>query len=455
MVDLRGKRVLVVGLGKSGTAAIEALLSLGASCAVQDAKSVEKLEPKLLEMLEKNNIAHYLGIEPGPSEQFDMLVLSPGVPPALRFIQNAKQNGSGIIGELELAFRMSKGKFIAITGTNGKTTTTTLVGEIFKNAGKDAYVAGNIGLPVTSVVRETKDDSWIITETSSFQLETIKNFKPVISAFLNISPDHLDRYKNMQNYIGAKAKIFENQNENDYFIVNYDEKEIYELSSKCKAKVIPFSRVTALEDVGVFIKEDKITIGNEDGELIEVCAAGDLLIPGAHNLENALAATAIAYFAGISVPVIAETLSTFAGVEHRLEFCRELEGVRFINDSKGTNPDASIKAVEAIKGPIILIAGGADKNLKFEAFIEAFGDKVKHMMLLGATAENIKETAERKGFNKSIILKNMEECVNAAFESAEPGYTVLLSPACASLDMYSCFEERGVHFKNCVMKLGS
>jgi UDP-N-acetylmuramoylalanine--D-glutamate ligase len=205
----------------------------------------------------------------------------------------------------------------------------------------------------------------------------------------------------------------------------------------------------------VFVKNDRIVVRDEDGKWTEICGTEELLIPGAHNLENALAGTAIAHCAGISGTVIAETLRTFKGVEHRLELCREFNGVRFINDSKGTNPDASIKAVEAVDAPVILIAGGFDKNANFEEWIETFGGKVKHMMLLGATAKKIKETAERKGFYQCVILKDMEACVNAAFAAAVPGDTVLLSPACASWDMYACFEERGEHFKNCVKRLGS
>jgi len=454
MINFEGKKVLVVGLGKSGIASVELLISLGALCAVYDTKRIEKVDAKLVEMFRKNNIDCYFGTEPAQNDIFDVLVLSPGVPPELNFIQRAKQNGSEVIGEMELAFIAAKGKFVSITGTNGKTTTTTLVGEMFKNAGKDTFVVGNIGIAATSVAKDTKDSSWIIAETSSFQLETIKTFKPYISAFLNITPDHLDRHKNMHSYIAAKAKIFENQDENDYFVINYDAKEIYGLHTTCKAKVVPFSRVSALE-FGAFVKDGTITIGNKSGETVEICRTDELLMPGTHNIENALAGAAMAYFAGISASVIARTLKTFAGVEHRLEFCRELNGVRFINDSKGTNPDASIKAIEAVGGEIILIAGGYDKNSEFEEFIDAFGDKVKHMVLLGDTAQKIKKTAESKGFDRNTIVKDMNECVDVAFELAMPGYTVLLSPACASLDMYSCFEERGEHFKNCVMNLES
>jgi len=451
-MDLKGKKVLIVGFGKTGVSVLDVLLPMGAICFVQDAKSEDKIDAKLLDMLKNNNIKCYFGTEPEPFEKFDMLVMSPGVPTDLGFIKQAEQNGSEIIGEIELAYRICKGKFVSITGTNGKTTVTTLVGEIFKNDNKDTFVVGNIGFPVTSISHETKEDSWNITETSSFQLETIRGFKPYISAFLNISPDHLDRYKTMQNYINSKARIFEYQDENDYFVVNYDDKEVYKTASNCKAKIVPFSRVCELP-FGVFVKENKITVANEKGELIEICGADELRLIGGHNLENALASVAIAYFAGISTDAIAKTLKTFTGVEHRVEFCGEIQGVKFINDSKGTNIDASVKAIEAISGSIILIAGGYDKKLEFDELIDAFSGKVKYMTLLGTTAKKIKETAERKGFYNNVILNNMEECVTMAFELAKPGDTVLLSPACASMDMYSGFEERGEHFKKCVSLL--
>ena len=451
-MNLTNKRILIVGLGKSGTSVLDLILPMGAICAVQDSKSEDKIEPKLLAKLKENNIECFFSRVPDSSEKFDMLVLSPGVPPELDFIKNAEQNGSEIIGEVELAYRMSKGNFVAITGTNGKTTTTTLVGEIFKNDNKDTFVVGNIGRTVTSIVHETKGESWIITETSSFQLETIRGFKPRISAFLNISPDHLDRYHNMQNYINSKARIFEYQDENDYFVVNYDDKQVYEIVPNCKAKVVPFSRLSEL-DFGVFVKDNEITIADVSGSLISVCRADELVMLGTHNLENALASIAIAYFAGISISAIAKTLKTFSGVEHRVEFCGEINGVKFVNDSKGTNVDSSKRAIEAINGSIILIAGGYDKKVEFDELFDAFSGKVKHVMLIGTTAIQLKETAERKGFYDNIILKDMEECVQKAFELAEPGDTILLSPACASQDMYLNFEERGAHFKSCVKKL--
>ena len=451
-MNLKGKKVLIVGLGKTGTSVLDLLLPMGVICAVQDSKSEDKIAPDLLAKLKENSIESFLGRLPDPSEKFDMLIVSPGVPTELDFIQKAQQNGTEIIGEVELAFRMSRGNFVAITGTNGKTTTTTLVGEIFENDKKDTFVVGNIGTTVTSIAHETKDESWIITETSSFQLETIRGFKPRISAFLNISPDHLDRYGNMQRYIASKARIFEYQDENDYFVVNYDDKQVYEIVPNCKAKVVPFSRLSELT-FGVFVKDDQITIADGNGDLIKVCRTDELVMLGTHNLENALASTAIAHFAGVSTESIAKTLKTFSGVEHRVEFCGEINGVKFVNDSKGTNVDSSMRAIEAINGSIILIAGGYDKKVEFDELFDVFSDKVKHVILIGTTANQLKETAERKGFFNNIILENMEQCVQKAFELAKPGDTILLSPACSSQDMYLNFEERGAHFKNCVKNL--
>jgi UDP-N-acetylmuramoylalanine--D-glutamate ligase len=371
----------------------------------------------------------------------------------LPFISEARNLGIEIIGELELAYQFSKGKFIAITGTNGKTTTTTLVGEIFKHSGRKTEVVGNIGTPVIDKAIDSTDDTWFITETSSFQLETIKNFHPVVSVLLNITPDHMDRHKTMDGYGAAKARIFENQNENDFFVVNYDDEFAFSYGKLSKAKVVPFSRKVKLE-FGCYVENENIVIANQAGEKIEICKVKELKIPGLHNLENALAAAATAYFAGVDTKSIGESLRSFEGVEHRLEFVREYQKVRYINDSKGTNPDASIKAIEAFDGNIILIAGGYDKGSTFETFIGSFNGKVKKMILLGKTGPFIKQTAEDMGFKEILMAKDMDQCVEFAFEIAAPGDIVLLSPACASWDMYKCFEDRGEHFKNCVMNLG-
>lgn len=452
MNQLEEKRILVVGMGKSGIAATQALLKLGAAVSVYDRKEEDKIDAQLIQFLKNKNVTCYFGEEPDNTDELDMVVISPGVPLDTGFVQKAKNAGAEVIGELEIAYRVGKGKYVAITGTNGKTTTTTLVGEIFKNSGRKTFVVGNVGVAVISKALCTGEDDWLVTETSSFQLETTRDFRPEVSALLNITPDHMDRHKTIDNYAQAKAKIFKNQDENQYFVVNYDDELSRKLAEQCRAKVIPFSRKSELK-LGCFVLDGDIVIRNGNGDCIDICGRDELKIPGAHNLENALAAAAVAYFAGISAEVIAGTLREFEGVEHRLEFSGEVDGVRFINDSKGTNPDASIKAVEAMKEGIILIAGGYDKGSDYEEFINAFQGKVKHLVLLGKTAPKIKETAERLGFTDITMCRDMDECVKTAYKLASPGDTVLLSPACASWDMYTCFEQRGEHFKNCVRDL--
>ena len=452
--NIKDKKVLVVGMGKSGIAAVEAMVKLGADVYVQDSKEADAVAEELMGFLKDNGVTCSFGCVPEDMGIFDMVILSPGVPPELGFIQEAKKAGAEVIGELEVAYRFGKGNYVALTGTNGKTTTTTLVGEIFKKAGKETHVVGNIGVAVISKSLDVEDDAWLVTETSSFQLETICDFKPAVSAVLNLTPDHLNRHKTMENYGAAKARIFENQDENQYLVINYDDKVCYDLAKACRAKVVPFSRMEQL-DFGAFVKDGYIVIKNEEGKEVRFCKTDELSIPGTHNLENALAAAAIAYFAGLDPAVITAALVEFQGVEHRIEFCGEVDGVRFVNDSKGTNPEASIKAIEAMKGGIILIAGGYDKGSDFDELIEAFNGKVKHMVLLGKTAPAIKETAEKYGFMNSVIVNDMEECVNEGFRLAQPGDTVLLSPACASWDMYKSFEQRGDHFKECVKKLNA
>ena len=373
--------------------------------------------------------------------------------PELDFIQEAAAEGAEIVGELEIAYRIARGTFVAITGTNGKTTTTTLVGEIFKNSKRKTHVVGNIGVAVISKSMGADEDDWLVTETSSFQLQTTKYFKPVVSAILNLTPDHLNRHHTMEEYGRAKAKIFANQDENGYCIVNYDDKFCYSFTEGCKAKVVPFSRLEEL-DFGAFLKGDMLVIKNEAGELIEICDRKDLKIIGDHNVENALAAAAICYFAGISMEVISETIREFGGVEHRIEYCGQMDGVRFYNDSKGTNVDAAVIALKAIKENIILIAGGDGKGQEFDELIKNFDGRVKHMVLLGRDGRIIAETADKYGFTSYTYAKNMEECVKKAAEIAQSGDTVLLSPACASWDMYDNFEQRGDHFRMCVERLG-
>lgn len=449
---MKGKKVLIIGLGNSGKAAAEAMVDLGALVSVQDSKSEDKIDPQLMMFLKEHDVECFLGKTPDDMSVFDMLIVSPGVPLDLGFIKDAKESGTEIIGELEVAYRTGKGKYVAITGTNGKTTTTTLVGEIYKASGRTTHVVGNIGVAVISKALTTGEEDWLVTECSSFQLESIRDFKPEVSAILNLTPDHLDRHKTMANYGDAKAQIFANQDSSQYCVVNYDDKACFALADNCKAKVVPFSRKEELE-FGAYVSEDKIVIKDEEGSIIEFCSVDELKIPGTHNLENALAACAVGYFGGIGADVISQVLRSFSGVEHRIELCDEIKGVKYVNDSKGTNPDAAIKAIEAMKENIILIAGGYDKNSEYDEFTAAFEGRVKTLLLLGTTAGKIKAAAEKTGFTAIEILEDMEACVNEAYRIAQPGDVVLLSPACASWDMYKSFEHRGEHFKECVSRL--
>ncbi len=449
---LKDKKILIVGMGKSGESAMDIALAQGGVVHIQDSKTEEQMDPELTRKIRKSRVKAWLGQTPKDMGYYDILILSPGVPVDLPFILDAKAGGAEIIGELELAYRIGNGKYIAITGTNGKTTTTTLVGEIFKAAGRETYVVGNIGVPVVEGSAKATENGWMVTEVSSFQLETTEEFRPEVSAILNLTPDHLNRHKTMENYGAAKARIFRRQSADQYCVVNRDDPLCFALAEDCPATVVPFSRKEELP-FGAFVKEGRIVIRTASAEEIDICGAEELRIPGSHNLENALAAAAISYFGGIQPDVIGETMRAFAGVEHRIENVGEYGGVRFINDSKGTNPDAAIKAIEAMKENIILIAGGYDKASDFTEFIRACQGRVKKMVLLGATAQTIQDTAEREGFHDTVICKDMEDCVAQAVESAQPGDVVLLSPACASWDMYDNFEQRGEHFKTCVQTL--
>jgi len=448
----KNKKILVVGMGRSGMAAVRVLNDAGAAVSVQDSKTEEKIDEEFADYVRKSDIKCYFGVNPSAEETYDTVVISPGVPPDLKFVDLAKEKGAEIIGELELAYRMCRGKFVAITGTNGKTTTTTLVGEIFKNQKRDTVVAGNIGRAVITDAVKASEDTWMVTEVSSFQLETVRDFRPVVAAMLNLTPDHMNRHKTMENYGRTKARIFMNQKKKEYAVLNFDDGECFSYASSTKATIVPFSRIEELK-FGAYVKDETIVIKDHDGKLIKFCGTDELKIPGAHNLENALAAVAISYFAGIDPEVITKTLKTFEGVEHRIEFCGEWNGIKFVNDSKGTNTDAAVKAIEAISGGIVLIAGGYDKGSEFDDLIAAFGSKVKHAVLMGQTAAKIKQAAEKAGFDRTTIVKDMEDCIEEACRLAEHGDTVLLSPACASWDMYDDFEQRGRHFKECVRKL--
>jgi UDP-N-acetylmuramoylalanine--D-glutamate ligase len=442
---MKDKKVMVVGMAKSGIASARLLIEEGAKVTLYDAKNIEKFPAGMFDEFEgKADFA--LGADPDPvAKEADMLVLSPGVPTDLGFITKAVKDGKKVIGEIELGFLYSKGEFVAITGTNGKTTTTALTGEIFKNAGYCTYVLGNIGTPIAGEATKIKKGDIIVAETAALQLETIDKFVPHACAVLNITEDHLNRYGTMENYVAAKERIFENQTENDYCVLNYDNDITRDMEGKQKSKIIWFSRKVEPK-LGVFIKEGNIVSVEEDG-LHVICRADEVRIPGAHNLENALAAAALARCYKIPESVISKTFIEFPGVEHRIEFVREVNGVRYINDSKGTNPDSTEKAAAAMDRPTVIILGGSSKDNSFVSMIKGFGENIKALVVIGETKPRILADAKEAGFKNVYPVDTFKEAVLKCAEIAKPGWNVLLSPACASYDMFEDYEHRGRVFK--------
>ena len=450
--EISSKKILVVGMGRSGVAAVKELNTLGATVTAQDINTVDKIDPKFITFLEREGIDYYFGSTPEHMECFDVVVLSPGVNPNLEFLNEGRSKGVEVIGELEMAYRLSRGKYVAITGTNGKTTTTSLVGKIFEESGRKYTIVGNIGVATISKVQESTDDEWMIAEASSFQLETISQFEPVVSAILNFTPDHLNRHGSMEAYGACKAAIGSNQTADEYMVINYDDKACLALANKTKAKLVPFSRLELL-DFGAYLDDGYIVIRDENGIVHQVCSKDELKIIGSHNLENALAAAAISFFAGIDTAVITEAIKKFPGVEHRIEYCGVVDGVKFYNDSKGTNVDASVIALKALEHDIILIAGGDGKSQDFTELGESLMDRAKALILLGRDAKEIEKAARTAGFTNIYLESDMNDCVKRAHEISVEADKVLLSPACASWDMYDSYEQRGEHFKNCVNQL--
>ena len=447
-MDFKGKKVMVVGMAKSGIASAGLLIAHGADVTLYDAKPLENFEPGAFDAFEGKAAFAFGADADALAQQMDALVLSPGVPPALPFIQNAVRAGKKVIGEIELGALYTQAEFVAISGTNGKTTTTALTGEVFKNGGYTTHVLGNIGIPIAGEVDKTRKGDVIVAETAALQLETIDTFRPRVSAILNITEDHLDRYGNMENYIAAKERVFENQSEEDYCVLNYDNDVTRGMAGRQKSQVIWFSRQVRLER-GVYLEDGNIVSAEPEGR-ITICRADEVKIPGTHNLENALAAAAMARCYGISAQAIRETLMTFAGVEHRIEFVREVNGVRYINDSKGTNADATEKAAAAMTRPTVIILGGYDKKSGFEELIRGFGPHIRAIVALGDTRQRVVDDAAKAGFAPVHIADSFDNAVVRAREIAQPGWNVLLSPACASYDMFKDFEQRGRAFKRLV-----
>lgn len=452
MIDM--KKILLLGLGKSGISAAKMLCG-EAQVSCWDSKAEDDFNPDLLEELRAKGIELYFGEDAQVSEDYDECIISPGIRTNHPMVSHAK----ALKGELELAYENCKGSFVAITGSNGKTTTTTLVGKLLDNVDAKNIVAGNIGVPVCDSARAAEEDTVMVTEVSSFQLETIKDFHPHIAAILNLAPDHLDRHGTAEEYYRCKCRVFENQTDNDFLVYNMDDEETVKHIETCKAFKVPFTRLKpaialSMENNIAFVNEGIITV-RVNGKDTEVVNVDELQVPGNHNIENILAACMIAALAGVKPKSMAKVLKGFKGVEHRMEYVREFKGVKYINDSKGTNPDSSIRALQAIETPIILIAGGYEKNSDFTDFVKAFDGKVRYLVLLGKTAERLAQAARDGGFNDADIIKcsSLEACVASAAKLSEKGDTVLLSPACASWDMFESFEQRGDMFKQIVKSL--
>lgn len=450
-MNLKNKKVLVLGLGITGISTIKALDKLGADIVLSDKKTEEDLKD-VLDKINYISMEKHLNTDEFDLQGIDLIIKSPGIPPFVKLLKIANENGIEVITDIEFAYRVSQNKnFIAITGTNGKTTSTMLTGEILRKAKIKTHVVGNIGTGIMDKILEAGNDDVFVTELSSFQLEHTSTFKPKIGLITNITPDHLDWHGSFENYRDAKLKIFRNQDKMDYLILNYDDINLRGLKNKVKSKVIYFSTKEKLQE-GIYADEEYIII-NYHNDSLKLMRCDELKILGKHNLENALGCIGIAIAMGISIDILKEALKTFQGVEHRLEFVATWDGITFYNDSKGTNPDASMKAVEAVKKPIILIAGGYDKGSSYDEFIRSFNGKVKTLILLGQTKEKIKEAAMANNFTNFFLVNNMKEAVGVSSKIGIQGDNVLLSPACASWGMYKNYEERGKDFKKEVFDL--
>ena len=455
---VKDKNVLVFGSGISGEAACALLLKEEAKVVLYDGN--DKLNPEAIRAKIEGGDSESLEIVLGTLEgemkeelldKLSLVVMSPGVPTDLPIVNEMREKGLPIWGEIELAYVFGKGDVLAITGTNGKTTTTSLLGEIMKNYAQSSFVVGNIGNPYTSIALQTREDSVIVAEMSSFQLETIQTFRPRVSAILNITPDHLNRHHTMEAYIEAKENIAKNQTEKDTCVLNYEDDVTRAFGENIKSKVLYFSSQRKLEE-GIYLEEGNI-IYNYGGVKETICHVDELQILGTHNHENVMAACAMAAVYGVPVDVIRESVKAFKGVEHRIEYVTEKKGVTYYNDSKGTNPDAAIKGIQAMKRPTVLIGGGYDKGSEYTEWINSFDGKVKKLILLGDTKEKIAADAEKCGFKDYMFVDSFEEAVLTAAKIAESGEAVLLSPACASWDMFPSYEVRGEKFKEIVNSL--
>lgn len=445
-MNIEGKRILILGYGITGISAAKTLLDMGAEVYVYD-KNYDSIvsdntEAACIKVNTINTIDEISEIMP------DICIKSPGIHPENEFVLAAREYADEVISDLELVYRLfGDRKIIAITGTNGKTTTTTLVGEIINSSKHKAHIAGNIGIGMLPVFEENSPDDYYIIECSSFQLEDTAMFRAYISGILNVTPDHLDWHGSYEAYKNAKLKIFQNSLPSDHIVLNYDDEFLSNIKILSDANVLFFSKEKTL-DRGLYVEDG--TIIYDIGTKSHIMDVDEIPLLGKHNLENVLMAIGICINADIDYSTIRNAVKSFKGVEHRIEFVREVQGVKYYNDSKGTNVDATINAIKAFDSGVILIAGGYDKKIEFDELIKNFGSKVESLILFGETAEQIRVCSEKYGFKSTYMVDDMEDAVAKAYELSKPGYSVLLSPACASWGMYKNFEQRGNDFKNIV-----
>ena len=451
-MELTKKCVLVFGTGISGIGAAHLLLAKGAEVILYDGNTEKDKEALLAEFPAGSKVRIVLGELPeAEMEQLDLVVMSPGVPCDLPVVLAMKGKGIRIWGEVELAYECGKGDVLAVTGTNGKTTTTSLLGAIMQAYHPEVYIVGNIGNPYTEAAPKMTDDAVTVAEISSFQLETIEKFAPKVSAILNITPDHLNRHHTMEEYIRVKELITKNQTESDTCVLNYEDEILREFGKTLHTKVIYFSSLHKLEK-GMYLDDGEICYRDENG-LQKLCRTTELNLPGRHNHENVMAAAAMALAYGVPLEVIRKVVCAFKAVEHRIEFVTEKNGVVYYNDSKGTNPDAAIKGIQAMDRPTLLIGGGYDKGSSYFEWIQAFDGKVKYLVLIGQTREKIAAEAKALGFTDIVFADSLAEAVQFCADHAKKGDAVLLSPACASWGMFPNYEVRGKMFKELVNNL--
>jgi len=453
MNNYAGKRVLVVGMARSGVAAAKLLHKAGAKVVINDNKTADQLGDALLP-LKGLDIEYALGCPAGEClSDIDVMIISPGIPDTAGFVVKAKEMGIYVTGELEMAYQLSSGEMVAITGTNGKTTTVSLLGEIFRNAGRTTHVVGNIGYPYSAAGFDSADSDMFVCEVSSFQMETAETFHPRCGALLNITEDHLNRHGTMECYAQTKMRMFQNMTEADVAVFNADDPALVPYIPQVKAQVMLFSRKAEVEN-GAFVRNGVI-MTRWNGVETAVCPADELYIPGPHNLENALAAACMATACGVSADIIAHTFRTFTGVEHRIEFVRELEGVRYINDSKGTNVDSTIKAIQTMNRPTAIILGGYDKHCDFTPMVKEMlaSEYIREAVLIGVTADQIERQCCENGYTALHRAATLKDAIDQCRALSSDGWNVLLSPACASFDMFPDYEARGRIFKELVNEL--